>query len=101
MSQRGSFETMNNLAEILGGKTHLVIPESNEYCTAVNTTKLSKTIRYFKIYPLKTNKSIIYRNWYKVYQLVAQANKKKHLTDKELNTIKRYMNNLDRLYKQI
>jgi len=96
LSQRGSFETMNHLAKILGGKTHLI--ESNEYRTAVNTTKLSKVIRYFKIYPLKTNKSIIYNNWYKIYKLVF---KKKHLTDKELNTIKRHINNLTRLYKQI
>jgi hypothetical protein len=56
----GCIETMNHLAGILGGKTHFI--KSNEYCTAVNTTKLSKAIRYFKIYPLKTNKSIVYLN---------------------------------------
>jgi hypothetical protein len=48
---RGSFETMNHLAKIFGGKTHLI--KNNEYRIAVNTTKLSKVIHYFKIYPLK------------------------------------------------
>jgi hypothetical protein len=59
--QKGNFETMNHLAEILGGKTHF-IEKYNGYCTSINTTKLSKTIRYFKTYPLKTKKSIIYFN---------------------------------------
>lgn len=92
----GCIETMNHLAGILGGKTHFI--QSNEYCTAVNTTKLSKAIRYFKIYPLKTNKSIVYLNWYKMYRLVFA---KKHFTYQGLNTIKKYENNLIRLYKQI
>jgi hypothetical protein len=59
---------------------------------------LSKTIRYFKTYPLKTKKSIIYFNWYKIYKLVSV---KKHLTNNELNNVKTYINNLNRLYKQI
>lgn len=91
------FETMNHLAEILGGKTHF-IEKYNGYCTSINTTKLSKTIRYFKTYPLKTKKSIIYFNWYKIYKLVSV---KKHLTNNELNNVKTYINNLNRLYKQI
>lgn len=96
-TQKGNFETMNHLAEILGGKTHF-IESYNGYCTAVNTTKLPKAIRYFNKYPLKTKKSIIYFNWYKIYLLVFE---KKHLTDKGLNNIKTYQNNLNRLYKQI
>lgn len=53
-----NFETMNHLAEILGGKTHY-IESYNGYCTAINTTKLSKAIRYFKLYPLKDRKSVV------------------------------------------
>jgi tRNA-dihydrouridine synthase len=59
---------------------------------------LTKTIRYFKLHPLKTHKSIIYLNWYKIYKLV---NNKQHLTVWGLNKIKTYQKTIDRLSKKI
>jgi hypothetical protein len=92
-----NFKLMEHLAEILGGKTHY-IENYNGYCTAINRTKLTKTIRYFKLHPLKTHKSIIYLNWYKIYKLV---NNKQHLTVWGLNKIKTYQKTIDRLSKKI
>ena len=66
LSQDGNYNLMKYLAEILKGKIHY---NNGIYETTVNTTKLSKIINYLKINPLKTNKSIIYLNIRKIYNL--------------------------------
>lgn len=80
---------------MLNGKSH----SSFGICNAtVNTTKLSIVINYFKLYPLKTKKSIVYLNWKKIYLLIKN---KKYLTNKELYLLTRYKKNLNRLEKII
>ena len=97
LSQKGNFEQMQYLADMLNGKTHYV--KSYEgYNMTVNTTKLLLVINYFNSHPLKTKKSIVYFNWNKIYKLVIN---KKHLTEKGIITIKRYSKNLNRLDKII
>jgi Proton-conducting membrane transporter/NADH-Ubiquinone oxidoreductase (complex I), chain 5 N-terminus/LAGLIDADG endonuclease len=97
LSQKGNFEQMQYLGNLLNGKTHHV-KSYDGYNMTVNTTKLSLVIRYFDTHPLKTKKSIVYFNWNKMYKLVID---KKHLTEEGLITIKRYNKNLNRLDKII
>jgi hypothetical protein len=52
---------MEYLAEILGGKKHL-LKSYEGYNVTVNTTKLSPIVQYFHLYPLKTKKYITYFN---------------------------------------
>jgi hypothetical protein len=97
LSQKGNFEEMQYLGDLLKGKTHY-IKSYEGYNMTVNTTKLSLVIKYFDTHPLKTKKSIVYFNWKKMYKLVMD---KKHLTEEGLITIKRYNKNLNRLDKII
>lgn len=97
LSQKGNFEEMQYLGDLLNGKTHFLNSYLG-YNMTVNTTKLSTVIKYFYTHPLKTKKSIVYFNWNKMYKLVMD---KKHLTEKGLITIKRYSKNLNRLDKII
>ena len=97
LSQKGNFEEMQYLGDLLNGKTHY-LKSYDGYNMTVNTTKLSLVIKYFDTHPLKTKKSIVYFNWNKMYKLVMD---KKHLTEEGLITIKRYNKNLNRLDKII
>jgi hypothetical protein len=97
LSQKGNFEQMKFLAELLKGKTHY-LENSGVYNTTVNKTKLSLVINYLNKYPLKTKKSIVFFNWKKIYLLVKS---KKHFTEKELDLMKKYKQNLNRLAKII
>lgn len=89
--QEGNFGQMVYLAEILKGKTHY---NNGIYETTVNTTKLSKIIHYLNIHPLKTNKSIVYFNIRKIYNLIKE---KKYLTNEDIKLLTRYKKNLNRL----
>ena len=59
----------------------------------VNLSKLSKTIKYFTKYPLKTKKYIDYLNWLKAYKLVIN---KKHMTQNGLIQIKKLLNKINK-----
>ena len=85
-------ENMDHLANILGGKKHL-IKNYGGYNVTVNTTKLLSIVQYFNIYPLKTKKYIIYFNWVKIYKLVVD---KKHNNSEGLLLILRYKNNINK-----
>jgi hypothetical protein len=52
---------MDYLADILGGKKHL-LKSYGGYNVTVNTTKLAPIVQYFNLYPLKTKKYITYFN---------------------------------------
>jgi hypothetical protein len=93
LSQKGHFEEMEYLGQLLNGKTHY-IRSYDGYNMTVNTTKLSLIIKYFNTHALKTKKGVVYYNWNKMYELVKD---KKHLTEEGLITIKRYNKNLNRL----
>lgn len=106
LSQKGNFEEMQYLGDLLNGKTHY-LKSYDGYNMTVNTTKrvaCSLVIKYFYTHPLKTKKSIVYFNW----NTIATHNKlvmdKNHLTEEGLITIathKRYNKNLNRLDKII
>lgn len=95
LSQKGNYDQMKYLAEILKGKTHY---NNGIYETTINTTKLSKIINYLNIHPLKTSKSIVYFNIRKIYRLIKD---KKSLTNEDLKLLTRYKNNLNRLSTKI
>lgn len=89
--QKGDFNQIKYLAEILNGKTHY---KNGIYEATVNTTKLSKIISYLDIHPLKTNKSIYFFNIRKIYILIKE---KKSLTDEDIKLLTKYKKNLNRL----
>ena len=95
LSQKGNYDSMKYLADMLNGKTHYLKSYSG-YNITVNTTKLGIVIKYFDLYPLKTKKHIVYFNWKKIYKLVID---KKHLNVDGFTLIKRYNKNLNRLDK--
>jgi hypothetical protein len=97
LSQKGNYDDMRYLAEMLNGKLHYLKSYSG-YNLTVNTTKLQLVIKYFDLHPLKTKKSVVYLNWNKMYRLVIN---KKHLTDEGFNLIKKYNQNLNRLHNII
>nr|YP_010218791.1 LAGLIDADG endonuclease [Morchella brunnea]UBU98598.1 LAGLIDADG endonuclease [Morchella brunnea] len=76
LSQKGNYDQMKYLADMLNGKTHYLKSYSG-YNMTVNTTKLGLVIKYFDLYPFKTKKHIVYFNWNKMYKLIVD---KKHLT---------------------
>lgn len=78
LSQKGKSESMDHLANVLGGKKHY-LKSYDGYNVTVNTTKLFSIIKYFNLYPLKTKKYITYFNWMKIYKLV--VNKKYNYPD--------------------
>lgn len=90
LSQKGNFNQITYLADMLNGKTHY-LKSYDGYNLTVNTTKLSKVVDYFSLYPLKTKKNIVYYNWVKIYTIVMD---KKHLTNEGFNLIKKYINNM-------
>lgn len=61
LSQKGNYDQMKYLADMLNGKTHYLKSYSG-YNMTVNTTKLGLVIKYFDLYPLKTKKHIVYFN---------------------------------------
>ena len=65
LTQKGNYDQIQHLANILKGKTHLM-DNQNGYNITVNTTKLALIIKYFCLYPLKTKKHIAYFNWNKI-----------------------------------
>ena len=85
-------ENMDHLANILGGKKHL-IKNDGGYNVTVNTTKLLSVAQYFNIYHLKTKKYILYFNWIKIYKLVVN---KKHKNSEGLLLILRYKDNINK-----
>jgi len=95
LSQKGNYEEMQYLADLLNGKTHY-IKSYVGYNTTVNTGKLSIVIRYFNSHPLKTKKYLVYFNWIKMYDIIIN---KEHLTYQGIIKIKRYNKNLNRLEK--
>ena len=87
-------ENMDHLANILGGKKHLITYKNyGGYNVTVNATKLLSVVQYFNIYPLKTKKYIIYFNWIKIYKLVVN---KKHKNSEGLLLILRYKDNINK-----
>jgi len=94
LSQKGNSDKMDHLADVLGGKKHL-LKSYGGYNVTVNTTKLSPIVQYFNLYPLKTKKYLIYFNWIKIYKLVID---KKHNDPKNLLLIMRYKNNINKSY---
>ena len=92
LSQKGNSDNMDHLAELLGGKKHL-LKSYGGYNVTVNTTKLSPIVQYFNLYPLKTKKYITYFNWIKIYKLVID---KKHNHPQNLLLIMRYKNNINK-----
>jgi len=92
LSQKGNSSCMEYLAEILGGKKHL-LKSYEGYNVTVNTTKLSPIVQYFNLYPLKTKKYITYFNWIKIYKLVID---KKHNDPENLLLINKYKNNINK-----
>lgn len=95
LRQKGNINQINYLAEILKGKTH---DKNGIYEITVNTTRFSKIVNYLDIYPLHTQKSIVYFNIRKIYFLIKN---KKIFTDGDLKLLARYKNNLDRLSQKI
>lgn len=67
----------------MNGKVHY-IKSYNGYNMVVNLTNLTKILIYLKVHKLKTNKTISYINWLKVYNLVIT---KQHLTTSGLEKI--------------
>jgi hypothetical protein len=61
LTQKGNYNQIQHLANILKGKTHLIDSHSG-YNMTVNTTKLAVITKYFGLYPLKTKKNIVYFN---------------------------------------
>jgi len=98
LTQKGNYEQIQFLANILRGHTHLMDNDSG-YNMTVNTTKLALTVKYLDLYPLKTKKHIVYFNWNKIYKLIVGRSQKKPLTLDDLSLIKRYNKNLNRLAK--
>ncbi len=92
LSQKGNSENMDHLADVLGGKKHL-LKSYGGYNVTVNTTKLSPIVQYFNLYPLKTKKYLTYFNWIKIYKLVID---KKHNDPNNLLLIMRYKNNINK-----
>jgi LAGLIDADG endonuclease/Proton-conducting membrane transporter len=92
LSQKGNSDNMDHLADVLGGKKHL-LKSYGGYNVTVNTTKLSPIVQYFNIYPLKTKKYLTYFNWIKIYKLVID---KKHNDPNNLLLIMRYKNNINK-----
>jgi len=88
----GNSNNMDYLADLLGGKKHL-LKSYEGYNVTVNTTKLAPIVRYFSLYPLKTKKYITYFNWVKIYKLVID---KKHNKTESLLLIMRYKNNINK-----
>ena len=97
LSQKDNLEDMEYLADLLNGKIHY-LPSYEGYNMTVNITKLSLIIKYFDTHAMKTKKCVVYYNWKKIYKLVKD---KKHLTEEDLITLKRYNKNtnLDKLFK--
>ena len=83
---------MDYLANVLGGKKHL-LKSYGGYNVTVNTTKLSPIVKYFNLYPLKTKKYITYFNWIKIYKLVID---KKFDDPKNLLLIMRYKDKINK-----
>jgi len=50
LSQKGNSNNMDHLAEVFGGKKHL-LKSYGGYNVTVNTTKLSPIVQYFNLYP--------------------------------------------------
>ena len=92
LSQKNEFELMNSIAKILNGKI-FYFKSYGGYNMTVNLSKLSKTIKYFTKYPLKTKKYIDYLNWLKAYKLVIN---KKHMTQNGLIQIKKLLNKINK-----
>jgi hypothetical protein len=61
LSQKGHFEEMEYLGQLLNGKTHY-IRSYDGYNMTVNTTKLSLILKYFNTHALKTKKGVVYYN---------------------------------------
>lgn len=77
-------------------KNHLATGGKKYYCktrynVSVNITGLPPILLYFKFYPLKTQKYIVYFNWIKIYKIVVN---KKHNYPKNLLFIMKYTKNM-------
>lgn len=85
LSPQDNYHQMKYLADMLNGKIHY-IKSYEGYNVTVNTTKLSRIIKYFHIHPYKSLRSRIYYKINKMYMLVVD---KTHLTFEGFNLIKR------------
>ena len=92
LSQQGELNLLTYISTLVDGKIHCV-KSYNSYHMVVNLKKLDKVINYFKLYPLKTKKSIYFQTWMKIYKLVIE---KKHLTSDGLVKIRRLKNKLNK-----
>lgn len=88
-------ENVNYLTNLLQGKKKQFL---HKYNIQVNTWNLSPILFYFQIYPLKTNKYIIYCNWKKIYEIVIN---KKHNNPKNLFLILQWDRAITRIRKKI
>lgn len=92
LSQKGNSDSMDHLANVLGGKNHF-LKSYDGYNVTVNTTNLFSILKYFNLYPLKTKKYITYFNWIKIYKLVIN---KKHNDPENLLLINIYKANINK-----
>lgn len=91
LSQKDEYKLLTKIAALTGGKVHHS-KFDNGYTMTVNLSNLSRTIRYFNIYGLKTKKYISYLNWIKVYKLVKAQ---KHLNTEGLIKIRNLINKIN------
>lgn len=92
ISQKGEIELMTKIAAMLNGKVSY-LKSYDGYNMTVNLRKLSKLIKYFNKYSLKTKKYISYLNWLKVYKLVS---KQEHLTESGLKRVIELMDKVNK-----
>lgn len=69
LSQKDELELFTEINSLINGKL-LYLKSYAGYNLTVNFSKLSKVIRYFNVYSLKTKKNVAYLNWLKVYKSV-------------------------------
>lgn len=84
ISPKNDIEFSNNLANLINGYVSY-LKSYDGYNTVVNSTKLSRIIKYINNFPLQTKKHISYIKWLKVHKLVMD---KQHLTGKGIDKIK-------------
>jgi LAGLIDADG endonuclease len=92
LSQKSNKENMEYFSNLLNG--YLTYLKSYDgYNVVVAKLNLTKTIKYFNEYQLKTKKYINYLIWLKIYNLVDE---KKHLTEIGLNKIRKLKEKLNK-----
>ena len=92
ISQKNDLQFSNDLANVVNGYV-TYLKNYDGYNTVVNSTKLSKIIKYIDTFPLKTKKHISYIRWLKVHKLVIN---KEHLTNEGIEKIKSLIKSINK-----